>query len=86
LRKGRRPEDSILVACNFTPVPREGYKVGVPAAGFWRELLNSDGKEYGGSGVGNLGGVESKNESVHGRPYSLTLTLPPLGAVFLKRA
>ena len=85
LRKGRKPEDSIVVACNFTPVPREAYKLGVPAAGFWREILNSDAKEYGGSGVGNLGGVHSDNESVHGRPYSITLTLPPLGALFLKR-
>jgi 1,4-alpha-glucan branching enzyme len=86
LRKGRKPEDSVVVACNFTPVPREAYKLGVPAAGFWREVLNSDAKEYGGSGVGNLGGVHSQNESVHGRPYSVTLTLPPLGALFLKRS
>jgi 1,4-alpha-glucan branching enzyme len=85
LRKGKSPEDMILVVCNFTPVPRDGYQVGVPAAGFWREILNSDAKEYGGSGMGNLGGAEAIKEAVHGRPYSLTLTLPPLAAVFLKR-
>ncbi len=84
LRKGRSEGERVLVICNFTPVPRVDYKVGVPSGGYWRELLNSDGKEYGGSGVGNSGGVEAKAEPVHGRPFSLTLTLPPLGALFLK--
>jgi 1,4-alpha-glucan branching enzyme len=82
LRKGKSPEDVLLVVCNFTPVPRIGYRVGVPSGGFWRELLNSDGKEYGGSGVGNMGGTAARQEPVHGRPFSLTLSLPPLGAVF----
>jgi 1,4-alpha-glucan branching enzyme len=86
LRKGKTSADNILVVCNFTPVPREGYKVGVPAGGFWRELLNSDAKEYGGSGMGNLGGVQAVKKEMHGRPYSLTLTLPPLAALFLKRS
>jgi 1,4-alpha-glucan branching enzyme len=82
LRKGKLPDDMLLVVCNFTPVPRIGYRVGVPSGGFWRELLNSDGKEYGGSGVGNMGGTAARQEPVHGRPFSLTLSLPPLGAVF----
>ncbi len=56
-----------------------GYQVGVPAGGFWREILNSDAKEYGGSGVGNLGGVEAAKEAMHGRPYSLTLTFAAAG-------
>jgi 1,4-alpha-glucan branching enzyme len=86
LRKGKSPEDTVLVACNFTPVPRLGYRVGVPHGGYWRELLNSDGSDYGGSGTGNKGGAEAMNESVHGRPYSLRLTLPPLGALFLKKS
>jgi len=86
LRKGKSDKDTILVVCNFTPVPREGYQVGVPGGGFWREILNSDAKEYGGSGVGNLGGVHAAKEEVHGRPYSLTLTLPPLAAAFFKRS
>ena len=74
----------VLVACNFTPVPRQNYKVGVPRKGYWREILNSDAKEYGGSGWGNMGGVEAAPIPSHGRPFSLTLTLPPLSAVYLK--
>jgi 1,4-alpha-glucan branching enzyme len=85
LRKGKSPEDTVLVSCNFTPVPRLGYLVGVPHGGYWRELLNSDGTAYGGSGMGNMGGAEAMNSPVHGRPYSLRLTLPPLGALFLKK-
>lgn len=81
LRRGRSPDDVALVACNFTPVPRYNYRVGVPFGGFWEEVLNSDAVEYGGSGVGNLGGVEAEQVPVHGRPWSLPLTLPPLGAV-----
>jgi 1,4-alpha-glucan branching enzyme len=86
LRKGQSENDAVLVACNFTPVPRVGYKVGVPSGGYWKEILNSDAREYGGSGIGNMGGTEALTESVHGRPYSLRLTLPPLGAVFLKKS
>ena len=74
----------ILVACNFTPVPRHGYRAGVPAAGRWRELLNSDAEEYGGSGQGNLGGVDAEEHEQHGRPYSVQLTLPPLAVAFFK--
>jgi 1,4-alpha-glucan branching enzyme len=84
LRKGRAPADEVVIICNFTPVPREGYRVGVPSGGYWRELLNSDAREYGGSGMGNLGGVHAEPHSVHGRPYSINLTLPPLSALFLK--
>jgi len=85
LRHGRRNDETVQVVCNFTPVPRVGYKVGVPFAGYWREILNSDAKEYGGSGIGNMGGTEALPEPAHGRPYSLRLTLPPLAALFLKR-
>ncbi|MCZ6514449.1 MAG: 1,4-alpha-glucan branching protein GlgB [Acidobacteria bacterium] len=77
-------QETILVACNFTPVPRSGYRVGVPALGRWREILNSDARDYEGSGWGNLGGTDAAKTPSHGRPYSLTLTLPPLAAVFLK--
>jgi 1,4-alpha-glucan branching enzyme len=86
LRKGRKPEDTILVVCNFTPVPRDNYRIGVPFEGFWRELLNSDAAEYGGSGIGNLGGKHAEQITAHGRPYSLLLTLPPLGVEFFKRS
>jgi 1,4-alpha-glucan branching enzyme len=77
-------DDLVLVACNFTPVPRPNYMTGVPRGGTWREILNSDAGEYGGGGWGNLGAVESLPYSVHGRPRSINLTIPPLGAVFLK--
>jgi 1,4-alpha-glucan branching enzyme len=85
LRKGKDGENPVLVVCNFTPVPRLGYKVGVSTDGYWKEILNSDAAEYGGSGMGNMGGTEALPEKTHGRPYSLRLTLPPLGALFLKK-
>jgi 1,4-alpha-glucan branching enzyme len=84
IRRGRATGDIILIVGNFTPVPRFNYRLGVPRSGFWQELLNSDAREYGGSGLGNLGGVEAKPISVHGRPYSLNLTLPPLAILFFK--
>ncbi len=84
IRKGRTTGDIILVVCNFTPVPLSNYRVGVPRPGFWGELLNSDAKEYGGSGYGNMGGVEATPIPLHGRPHSLTITLPPLAAVFFE--
>jgi 1,4-alpha-glucan branching enzyme len=74
----------VLVVCNFTPIPRHGYRVGVPWGGFWRELLNSDAHAYGGSGEGNLGGVHAEAGGSHGFPYVLSLLLPPLGILFLK--
>jgi 1,4-alpha-glucan branching enzyme len=84
LRRGRDPRDFVVVVCNFTPVVREGYRIGVPAAGFYRERLNSDAGDYAGSGVGNSGGVVASAEETHGRPYTLKLTLPPLGALILQ--
>ncbi|HVF62965.1 MAG TPA: alpha amylase C-terminal domain-containing protein, partial [Casimicrobiaceae bacterium] len=81
----RRPRSGrpILVVCNFTPVPRQNVLFGVPVAGLWNELLNSDADIYGGSNVGNLGGVQSSPVGAHGRFHSLSLTLPPLGVLFL---
>lgn len=81
-RPGERP-DPVLVVCNFTPVPRHDYRIGVPVSGFWRERLNSDAKEYGGSGQGNMGGVESEPVPFQGFAQSVSLTLPPLGILFL---
>ena len=66
------PGEMILVALNFTPVPRSGYRIGVPEAGFWRELLNSDAHEYGGSGMGNMGGMNADAIETHGRPSPST--------------
>jgi 1,4-alpha-glucan branching enzyme len=74
----------LLVVANFTPVPRENHLVGVPLAGHWRECLNSDATLYGGSGVGNHGGVDSVPVAAHGRFNALNLRLPPLGLLILK--
>jgi 1,4-alpha-glucan branching enzyme len=82
----RRPRTGppVLVVCNFTPVPRTNYIVGLPGGGYWRELLNSDAALYGGSGMGNLGGVEAAPVPAQGRFHSAALTLPPLSTIFLK--
>ena len=86
LRRGPAPEDTLIYVVNWTPVVRQGYRVGVPAPGYWRELLNTDGSTYGGSDVGNGGGVASEAVAAHGFDDSLALTLPPLGALVLKLA
>jgi 1,4-alpha-glucan branching enzyme len=83
-RKGKNTDDLIVVAANFTPVPRLNYRLGVPRGGFWKELLNSDAKTYGGSGHGNMGGTEATPIPCHGHFYSISAVLPPLGIVFLK--
>jgi 1,4-alpha-glucan branching enzyme len=85
LRKGSSTPDMILVVCNFTPIAHKNYRVGVPAGGPWRELLNSDAKEYGGHGLGNLGAVEAVPKPLHGRSHSLRLMLPPLGVLVFKK-
>jgi 1,4-alpha-glucan branching enzyme len=86
IRKGRSPNDVMVVICNFTPETHFKYQIGVPLPGMWREVLNSDAPEYGGSGQSNPGELKSARTSTHGRPYSLTLKIPPLGTIFLKRA
>ena len=78
-----RPDETVVVVLNFTPMPRYNYQIGVPRGGRWMEVLNSDAPLYGGSGQGNMGGVEAVPIRLHGRRWSVTLTLPPLGAVFL---
>jgi 1,4-alpha-glucan branching enzyme len=83
-RFARDAETLILCACNFTPVPRPGYRVGVPREGFYAEVLNTDSELYGGSNTGNGGGVLSQPLPWHGQPHSVLLTLPPLGAVLLR--
>ena len=84
MRKARDQANFVVCVCNFTPVPRHGYRIGVPAPGWYRELLNSDAAFYGGSNVGNWGGVQAEATPWHGLPYSLSLTLPPLAVLFLK--
>jgi 1,4-alpha-glucan branching enzyme len=85
LRRAQDPNDFLLVCCNFTPVPRQGYRFGVPAGGFYEELLNTDAARFGGSGMGNAGGLMSEPEPSHGRDHSICVTLPPLGIVVFKR-
>ncbi len=84
LRKGKTSDEMLLAVCNFTPVPKYQYRVGVPRGGFWREILNSDAGLYGGSGLGNAGGVEAVSIPAHGREASVSLTLPPFGVLFFK--
>jgi len=84
IRRSATPGDMLVAVFNFTPVPRYNYQIGIPSAGRWREVLNSDAPLYGGSGQGNLGGVEAVPLSCHGRPYLLNITVPPLGMVVFK--
>ncbi len=88
LRRAKAEDPAVaefmVVAANFTPVPREGYRVGVPAPGFYRELLNSDSDAYGGSNMGNKGGLPADAIPWQGQPYSILITLPPLGVVYFK--
>ncbi|HYU35643.1 MAG TPA: 1,4-alpha-glucan branching protein GlgB [Thermoanaerobaculia bacterium] len=84
LRKAKEG-DPVVAVLNCTPIPHDNYRIGVPGGGHWREILNSDASRYGGSNRGNMGGVEAVPVPLHGRTHSLTLTLPPLGVVFLKR-
>ncbi|SDC01010.1 1,4-alpha-glucan branching enzyme [Geodermatophilus telluris] len=82
-RDGGSQEQTLAVVCNFSGQPHHGYRIGLPRGGRWREVLNTDAEGYGGSGVGNYGGVEAVEESWHGQPYSATLSAPPLGTVWL---
>ena len=84
-RKGRDPDAQVVFVCNFTPEPRRNYRVGVPVHGEWNEVLNGDATLYGGSGQGNLGSVTASPLPMHGQPYSLNLTLPPLAVIALQR-
>ena len=84
LRRGKAPEDVMVCVCNFTPVVREDYRIGVPEDGYYEECLNTDSSHYGGSNVGNLTGVQAEARPMHGHPYSLSLTLPPLATLMLR--
>ena len=74
----------MLAVCNFTPIPRQGYRIGVPHGGRWRERLNTDAGIYGGSNTGNGGGISAEPHPIHGFAHSLSLTLPPLATVWLQ--
>ena len=83
-RNSLAPAQTLVIACNFTPVPRPEYRISVPALGFWHEVHNSDATLYGGSGLGNLGGVAARPEPHNGQPYSILALLPPLAMVMFK--
>ena len=85
-RYGEPQDPPVVMAANFTPVPRHGYRIGLPRSGWWREILNTDAEIYGGSGVGNLGGVAAHDIPSHGLPASAEVTLPPLAAVYFQFA
>src|SRR5690606_6331997 len=85
VRRGNRPGEEVVVVCNFTPIPRHDYRIGVARPGWYRERINSDAECYGGSNRGNGGGVAAEAVPDHGRPHSLCLTLPPLGILILQR-
>ncbi len=84
VRRGKSPAEQVIVVMNMTPVPRENYRIGVPLAGHWGEILNSDARWYGGTDVGNAGGVDTEPVPSHGHAQSISLTLPPLGMLVLK--
>ena len=84
LRFGEEGDPPVAVICNFTPVPREGYRIGLPKAGRWRERLNTDAREYGGSGTINKGAIEAGPVSWHNQPHSTLITVPPLATVILE--
>jgi 1,4-alpha-glucan branching enzyme len=84
LRKGQSVNEAIAVVMNFSPIPRDNYRIGVPHKGFLKEIFNSDAKQFGGTGRGNFGGVETVPIPLHGRDDSITIDLPPLAAVFFR--
>jgi len=84
VRRGKDPADHIVIVCNFTPVPRFGYRIGVPENCYYREILNSDSSEYWGSNLGNGGGVHASAIPWHGQPCSMEITFPPLAVVYFK--
>jgi 1,4-alpha-glucan branching enzyme len=84
-RFGAPGDAPIAVVCNFTPVPRHGYRIGLPSAGYWREIFNSDASSYGGSGLGNGGGVTATDQPWNGWPASAEIIAPPLATIFLRR-
>jgi 1,4-alpha-glucan branching enzyme len=84
VRRAKDPNDFLAVVANFTPVPREGYRMGVPVEGVYREILNSDSREYGGGGIGNPTGVPSEPTPWQGQAHSIVVTVPPLAVMYLR--
>ncbi|MCH7726847.1 MAG: alpha amylase C-terminal domain-containing protein, partial [Planctomycetes bacterium] len=84
IRRAKDPSDFVVVALNFTPVPRHGFRLGVPENLWYQEIFNSDSMHYAGGNLGNFPGVQAQDTPSHGRPYSVELTLPPLATVVFK--
>jgi 1,4-alpha-glucan branching enzyme len=84
IRKAKDPDDFLIIILNFTPVPRSGYRLGVPQDCFYKEILNSDSRLYWGSDMGNAGGLHADKIPWHGKPFSILITLPPLAVVVFK--
>jgi len=85
-RSGKEQNDLHIIVCNFTPVPRENYKIGVPIKGLYKEVFNSDNKKYGGSGINNKGLIKSTKEEYHGFKQSIEITIPPLSGLYIKKS
>jgi 1,4-alpha-glucan branching enzyme len=85
LRIDKNKKEKLIVICNFVPTPWYNYRIGVPENGIWREILNSDGSPYGGSEQGNMGKVKATPAPMHGFDFSINVTIPPLGILFLKK-
>ena len=86
LRKGKDPEDNILVVCNFVPAARENYRIGVQQSGSWKEIFNSDEERFGGSNVKNPEKINSEELPAHRQTNSISLTIPPMAVIYLKKA
>lgn len=84
LRKAKKPDKFLVVVCNFTPIPRTGYRIGVPKNCFYEEILNSDSQIYWGSNMGNVGGLAADDVPWNDKPYSINITVPPLSVVVFK--
>ena len=84
IRKGKNKNEVLVFACNFTPIPRENYRLGVPLLGYYNEIMNSDSEHYGGSNMGNEGGAQAEEIKQHEQPFSIMITLPPLSTVIFK--
>jgi 1,4-alpha-glucan branching enzyme len=83
IRKGHKLKNDLFIACNFTPVPRENYRMGMPVSGTYKEIFNSDAKQYGGGGLSN-GVLKTEKKAWHGQEHSMNITIPPLGAVIFQ--
>ena len=84
MRKSKKDAEILIFVCNFTPVYRENYRIGVPYQAYYREILNTDSFNYWGSNKGNLGGIQSEKDPWHGKPFSLKLNVPPMATVIFK--